>query len=266
MNFDATTQPELEARSPAARTLCVGALSRAEEAVIARVIPASRLWQRAESLLHAQQILGERPIDRVLLAQSRPGELPPTSPQQLAAWAPGAELMCLAGDWCEGELRSGRPWQDVPRVYWHQLLGGGSPASTGSKPLVLVATLTNDAGQMWVDVLRRLGYGVLATRRGRPEPIHSGEQIAVWDGDMLDGREANALAEFCRRRRRRGARVVAVFDYPRGDVVQSALDLGACAVVGRPWSLEALERALAVAVAPAASASIPAADPSRQAA
>lgn len=253
MTLDASTAEDIEADlcSPAARTLCVGSLSRDEEAAIARQVPASRLWRRAEGLLDAQQILGEQPIERILLAQARPGQLPPSAPQQLADWAPDAELLSLAGDWCEGELRTGKPLTDVPRVYWHQLLGSTAATAASQRPLVLAAAPTYDAGQMWTDVLAALDYGCLATRRGRPEPLCSGERLAIWDGDQLDGREADRLADFCVLRRRRGARVIAVFDYPRGDVVQTALDLGACAVMGRPWTIEMLQQALSTALAPA---------------
>lgn len=33
---------------------------------------------------------------------------------------PLARFVVLLGSWCEGEVRSGRPWPGVTRVYWHQ--------------------------------------------------------------------------------------------------------------------------------------------------
>ncbi|TWT36381.1 hypothetical protein KOR34_12860 [Posidoniimonas corsicana] len=239
------------ASSPASRTLLLGRLSRDELQMVESALPSANLWKRAENLLQAQRVLGEGLIDRVLLAQARPGDLPRDAVKQLRSWAPAAELVAVAGDWCEGELRTGRPWEGVPRVYWWQLADDARETAAGTDhQLVLVNAKTFDDGRMWIDTLRGLGFPSLWARRGRPEPPHSGERLAVWDGDQLDGREADRLAEFCARRRRVGAPVIAVFDYPRGDVVAAATRIGAAAVLGRPWSLEALEQALARVAAP----------------
>ena len=61
--------------------------------------------------------------------------------------APLCRFVALAGSWCEGESRSGRPLPAVPRVYWHQWsawfdrelaeLGGGR---SGTLSLPLTAT------------------------------------------------------------------------------------------------------------------------------
>jgi len=58
--------------------------------------------------------------DMIVVAQSRPGQIRPVEVERLHAASPLSRLVVLAGSWCEGELRSGRPCQGVIRVLWHQ--------------------------------------------------------------------------------------------------------------------------------------------------
>jgi len=58
--------------------------------------------------------------DMIVVAQSRPGQIHPTEVERLHAASPLSRLVVLAGSWCEGELRSGRPCQGVIRILWHQ--------------------------------------------------------------------------------------------------------------------------------------------------
>ena len=55
----------------------------------------------------------------VVLFQSRPGQLAAIDVERLHAAAPLARLIALVGPWCEGEMRSGRPWPGVERVPWN---------------------------------------------------------------------------------------------------------------------------------------------------
>jgi hypothetical protein len=52
----------------------------------------------------------------ILTVQSRPGQFSPRAVERLHAAAPLARLVALAGAWCEGEERSGRPSPGVVRV------------------------------------------------------------------------------------------------------------------------------------------------------
>ena len=50
---------------------------------------------------------------------------PVSRPGGRSAAAPGplARIVGLLGSWCEGEVRSGRPWPGAMRIYWHQWPG-----------------------------------------------------------------------------------------------------------------------------------------------
>jgi len=54
----------------------------------------------------------------ILLVQSCPGQFSASDAERLHAVAPLARLVALVGPWCEGEIRSGRPWPGIVRVPW----------------------------------------------------------------------------------------------------------------------------------------------------
>ena len=56
----------------------------------------------------------------ILLLAARPGVISQRDVEALHRAYPLSLLAALVGSWCEGEVRSGRPWPGVPRAYWHQ--------------------------------------------------------------------------------------------------------------------------------------------------
>jgi len=56
----------------------------------------------------------------IIFFQPRPGAIRQADVERLHRLAPLARLVIVAGPWCEGELRSGRPPRGVTRVLWHQ--------------------------------------------------------------------------------------------------------------------------------------------------
>ena len=59
-------------------------------------------------------------VDVIVVAQAYPGQFSGEALDRLARLAPLARVVVLLGSWCEGEVRSGRPWPGAIRVYWHQ--------------------------------------------------------------------------------------------------------------------------------------------------
>jgi hypothetical protein len=56
----------------------------------------------------------------IVFFQARPGAVQQSNVERLHRQAPLAKLFFLAGPWCEGELRSGRPPHGITRILWHQ--------------------------------------------------------------------------------------------------------------------------------------------------
>lgn len=63
---------------------------------------------------------GAAPPDVIVAAQAYPGEFSHAAIDRLRQLAPLARCVGLLGTWCEGEMRTGRPWPGVVRLYWHQ--------------------------------------------------------------------------------------------------------------------------------------------------
>ncbi len=62
---------------------------------------------------------GDEP-DLVIFFRTRPGQIGRASVEAIHQAFPLSRLLVLVGPWCEGEVRSGRPWPGVTRIYWHQ--------------------------------------------------------------------------------------------------------------------------------------------------
>jgi hypothetical protein len=54
----------------------------------------------------------------IVFALSHPGQFSAKEVESLHAYWPLSRLVALTGPWCEGEMRSGRPWAGVVRVTW----------------------------------------------------------------------------------------------------------------------------------------------------
>ena len=79
---------------------------------LARVVRAAD-FDAALSLLHES----EEAIDLIVVAQAYPGQYAADRIDGLRRLAPLARVIGLLGSWCEGEVRSGRPWPRPPSGY-----------------------------------------------------------------------------------------------------------------------------------------------------
>ena len=61
------------------------------------------------------------PPEVLLLAQPRPGCIEQSAIDQFLAAAPLTRIVIVAGSWCEGERRTGRPLVGAVRLYWHEV-------------------------------------------------------------------------------------------------------------------------------------------------
>lgn len=63
----------------------------------------------------------------IVVVQSYPGQYSASQVEQLHRQSPLSRIVALLGSWCEGEVRSARPWPGVIRLYWHQFQARLSP-------------------------------------------------------------------------------------------------------------------------------------------
>jgi hypothetical protein len=230
-------------------------------------------------LLRAEAAVVESgPAELIVIAQERPGVISQRQVELLRREMPLAGVVVLAGSWCEGELRTGRPLAGVQRLYWYEFpiwwrrqMGrrtaglcpdwatsfdrgvqrtlGNAECGVISSPnrgsgVVLLAASHWDVADALGDVLQRAGFSTVWERPTRPSADVRGVVAGIWEGGQLDAGEEARLGAFCDRLRRDGAPVIALLDFPRRDRVDRALELGASGVLGKPWETGALVGAI----------------------
>jgi hypothetical protein len=205
------------------------------------------------------------PPEVALVAQPRPGDWQQAAIVRLQAALPLARIVIVAGSWCEGERRTGRPLVAAARLYWHELpawwgralahraaglaphwSGTGDAALTGdqqSSPraapaAIAVDSIDHSVFETLADVLKPYGWRCVWTSRGRGE--FGDAAVGVWDGGQLDPNDLADLERFCRRFAARPASVVALVDYPRVEHFELIARTGAAALLGKPYSVASL--------------------------
>jgi hypothetical protein len=207
----------------------------------------------------------------VILGQTRPGQVGQPQIEGLQKRWPLAAIVTIVGSWCEGELRTGRPVQGDTRLYWYEfpawwqrqialwhagrcpewarptvdayrslsVQNAAHPPDAGirNRPrrLIQLRTPNRDTADTLADLLHVAGYATVWNPLGRPPTIVRGAAAGIWDGAQLDDCEVCDLADFCRSLARDAAPVVALLDFPRRDRVEVATQIGAAAVLGKPW-------------------------------
>jgi hypothetical protein len=208
----------------------------------------------------------EKSCELVVVTQGRPGCVSGQAIELLRREAPLAGVVALLGTWCEGETRTGRPWPGVERIFWYDFpawwrsqlalrtagscpdwvrFAGDSRHSPIRNPkseirnrrqgLVVLNTPVRDTAHALIDCLHPHGYATVWRQPGRSCGIVRGATVGIWDGGQLNDREEESLAAFCSELARDAAPVIALLDFPRRDRCDRARELGAAAILGKPW-------------------------------
>ncbi len=241
----------------------VGPWGEREFAAAAAELAASCEWSTFADIESTIACLGTRRAPQALLmAQPRPGMHEQEQVNRFLATAPLTDVVVVAGTWCEGELRTGRPLAGVRRIYWHQLAGwlrrqepgrppsaaphwaaDARPAFGAESPfhetaalrdaVVAVDAVDYATFETLDEGLRPYVRACVWTSRGRGELGDA--SLGVWDGGQLNGDELAALARFCERFGGAAAAVVALVDFPRAEHLRLAAAAGAAGVMGKPY-------------------------------
>lgn len=203
--------------------------------------------------------------DLVLLLRGLP-VIDPQLADHARLVAPGARIVQVLGPWCEGEERTGRVLDGIERVFWHELQAWweqkiASPSDLKHSSHRYAIRVDSDDQSMREAILAALApYGAVLSQEAPTGCPSTG----VFVGSQLDGREASRLWRFCREMRAKEARVVVLLDFPRPELVQSALEIGATEVLGKPIDAEQLHSALMGATASAANRPIDSTQPTQR--
>ena len=230
----------------------------------------------AATINDAARWIGHQPTppEILLLAQLRPGQDNPMEIAKLLRLYPLMRIIIVAGSWCEGELRTGRPIAGVIRLYWYEfpawwraslaLLAKGK-APPWAEPLDDVragqlcphATVIHD-GRLIIDAnhystfeslsaaLTPFGWSCHWQRSSRgaddgpQKPSGSTLAAGLWDGSQLDGAELSDLGQFCEHMKAGSARVLALLDFPRPEHIAAAKKVGANRILAKPYQVSLL--------------------------
>jgi len=214
---------------------------------------------RSESRLIASE---NTPPELIVVAQSRPDAICGDQLKRLHRAAPLAGIAALLGSWCEGETRTGRPWPGIQRLYWYEFRAWwrrqlqlrvanrcpdwARPATQShrqSEPgrprprsgLIVLRVPQRDNADALADVLNQAGHSTTWQRHDRARAQTRGALAGIWDGGQLSDAESTDLAAFCAQMSRDGAPVVVLLDFPRRDRVDRTYEVGAAAVLGKPY-------------------------------
>lgn len=191
----------------------------------------------------------------ILIAQPRPGDVCQPDVDRLQRLAPLTRIVVVAGTWCEGELRTGRPPTGVVRIYWYELASWWQAAerrvAAGLSPAWSASLDHPQAGRYVVEcqpsdlpptAIHADDYSVFESfvDAGVPAIWTRGEIAAdakagIFDAGQLSERERERLQAFCRKV---DGPVIVLVDFPRGEHFVEALSLGASAVFAKPYIVD----------------------------
>lgn len=245
--------------------LLIGDFGDSDFAVIRKPLAQfGRIIECADVATAIEQINdADSPPDVIILAQSRPGEFRDAELDALQRQTPLAPKLGLLGSWCEGEMRTGKPWPGMIRTYWHtwlprwlrqfqrlssgQLPAWGLPATAtddervmfadnaqdrATGQLVAVRSYSYDMAEMLCDVCSRHGYATIWIDPRRTLQLE-GVGAVVWDATGDQWTECSAVAaEFP------ATPLLALIDFPRSDEIRQTLAAGAAAVLSTPLLLD----------------------------
>lgn len=252
-------------RAPSAlEILAIGPWDRGEFAVARAQITDARSWNTVADCETASEMLDSDEVwpDVLLLAQPLPGTYQQDEVEQLRCAAPLAQIVAVAGTWCEGELRTGKPLVGVMRLYWYQLSPwwyatlenhtSWSPLLDGSfAGRIAESSFSHELGGIAVihtpmcasyetlaEILKPQGMECVWARHESELP----PQLAVglWDGAQLDPPEFMRLQAFADTIRERQGAITVLLDFPRKEHFPLLQKIGCTAILGKPYVLNEL--------------------------
>jgi hypothetical protein len=170
---------------------------------------------------------------------------------------PLSRLLALLGPWCEGEVRSGKPWQGVTRIYWHQWPSRlpreiGLLAAAGTERLPRTATEVDLLVSRPAPARRERPalIGVATQRQSDFEAValalDAGGHHAIWlppghqgivlnvDVLLIDGERLETRRQFG------SPPAILLADFPRREEVVAASSSHGCETLAKPYSIDDL--------------------------
>jgi len=241
--------------------------ARAALDALGRVRSAADVESAAAALTDGQFV-----ADVIVITQSYPTQFSHEAVDHLRRLAPLARVLGLLGSWCEGEMRTGKPWPAAIRLYWHQwplrcegelrrmqrdlCSPWGLPITATDEERLLLEVddpLPDQQGLIaiytrryemedWLSAaFRSRGCSTVWLRPPRPARVE-GATAAIFDGSDCRGEELEELKHLAATLA--SVPIIALLDFPRIEDTHSARSAGAAAVLSKPLYVDDLFRQL----------------------
>jgi membrane-associated phospholipid phosphatase len=247
-----------------AAVLGVGPWDRGEFAIVRGTIDHTEDWGIAEDCKLASKLLANDNLipDLILIAQPSPGVYQQADIETLRRLAPVTPILIVAGTWCEGELRTGKPLAGALRLYWYEVpawwhawekgtafqwphldgpFAGRSIATTQGAKLEGVVAIHTPALASYEAIASALtprGMQCAWVRHGSNLPENA--EIAIWDGGQLNPTEFASLLSFAAQIQQRAGRLIVLLDFPRKEHVEMLRDFGCETLFSKPYVVDEL--------------------------
>jgi hypothetical protein len=238
--------------------LAVGPWNRGEFALSRGQISGDTHWTVTPDLETASELLASSALapDFILLAQPLPGTLRQDEIEQIRRLAPLAQIVVVAGTWCEGELRTGKPPAGAMRLYWYELgpwwqtdqhsaswshgldgmlsrRGGGNSVEFDVSGLAAIHSHSLSAFEAISTFLTTQGIESFWCRDLAQLPAKF--SIGIWVGGQLDPEELAGLKTFAGAIQQRSGSLVVLLDFPRQEHYQQLLEIGCTTILAKPY-------------------------------
>ncbi len=211
----------------------------------------------------------------IVLAQAYPSQFSHEAVDRLRRLAPLARIVGLLGSWCEGEMRTGKPWPATLRLYWHQwpagcdqqfsqmrqgacstwalpitatdeerlLLAAEGPTAKTGQGLIAIFTPRYEMQDWLSSACRARGHSTVWLRPPRPARVE-GAVAVLFDGTDCRAEEWVALKDLTTAVSplpgAPNVPIIALLDFPRIEDQRRALSAGAAAVLSKPLLVDDL--------------------------
>ncbi len=266
MLVSTTTRTATERRT----VFAIGPWDRGEFAILRTVLGVSEEWLTASNCESASEFLSNDEIlpEWILLAQPIPGNFEQDEIEQLRRVAPLAQIAIVAGTWCEGELRTGKPLAGVQRFYWYEFASWWKSQSTSTNsspcldgPLSARSCVTNSqhslGGALAIHTPTLASFealaGALASDDLKCVWMRADAELpqeittAIWDGNQLDPKEFAQLKKFAAAVQELQASLIVLLDFPRKEHLDQLHALGCRTILGKPYIVNELAAACGLA-------------------
>lgn len=217
--------------------------------------------------------LSDSTFDLIVIAQSFPDQFSQSDIEKLQNDHPMTPIVAVLGSWCEGEVRAGKPWPGVVRIYWHQWMGRFEMFRSHLKEAKLtpwheprtstvadrivrtdppqqvlqphqrkvgISAHISSQFEMLGDAFRELGYNSFWIELTMNELPNVGEpDLVCVDANHINHELQSRIVWL--REKFPGAPQIVVCNFPRANEVQDLISWKVSSVISKPFELQDLE-------------------------